>query len=67
MTIERYGRRFWALYDNHDLVCVTVYKRGAVEVARRLGAAPTVATRKATTVYKWPAATCPERQTIDTP
>ena len=36
--MERYGSRFWAIYDGDALVCVTVYKRGAVEVIRRLGA-----------------------------
>jgi hypothetical protein len=34
-TIERRGR-FWALLDNRTLVCLTVYRRGAVEVMRRL-------------------------------
>ena len=28
--------RFWAVYDGNDLVAVTVYKRGAEEVRRRL-------------------------------
>lgn len=38
MKIEKYGR-FWAVYDEKDiLVCVTVYKKGAIEVKRRLGA-----------------------------
>jgi len=38
MRIERYkGSRFWALYDEAGtLVVVTVYKRGAAEVQRRL-------------------------------
>ncbi len=37
MKIERYGRRFWAVYDEAgNLVVVTVYKRGALEVVRRL-------------------------------
>ncbi len=38
MRIERYkGSRFWALYDEAGtLVVVTVYKRGAAEVERRL-------------------------------
>ena len=39
LRIERYGNsRFWALYDGQDLVAVTVYKRGAQEVQRRLAA-----------------------------
>jgi len=56
LSIVRYGR-FWAVYDNRrgcsekqsarkqtagQLVCVTVYKKGAHEVVRRLeAAAPT--------------------------
>ncbi len=36
MTIEPYGR-FWAVYDGEDeLVCVCVYKKGALEVVDRL-------------------------------
>lgn len=36
MRIEPYGR-FWAVYDEKDeLVCITVYKKGAKEVIRRL-------------------------------
>ena len=38
MWIEKFGR-FWKLYDyDGNLVCVTVYKCGALEVAKRLGA-----------------------------
>ena len=41
LRIVRYGNsRFWALYDGEDLVVVTVYKRGAREVQRRLAAQP---------------------------
>ena len=37
MRIEPYGSRHWAVYDEEGaLVCVTVYKRGAREVVRRL-------------------------------
>ena len=41
MKIERYGRtRFWAVYDEAGiLVVVTVYKKGAQEIVRRLTAA----------------------------
>lgn len=37
-TVQKYGNsRFWAVVDAADeLVCVTVYKRGAMEVVRRL-------------------------------
>lgn len=34
MEIRKYGRN-WAVYDGDDLVCVTVYKKGAIEVVRR--------------------------------
>ncbi len=37
MNISRHGQRFWAVRDGNDrLVCVTVYKKGAQEVVRRL-------------------------------
>ena len=37
MKIEKYGSRNWAVYDNSGcLICVTVYKKGAKEVVRRL-------------------------------
>jgi hypothetical protein len=37
MRIARYGNtRYWAVYDGATLVCVCVYKRGAMEVVRRL-------------------------------
>lgn len=36
MRFEKYGRH-WAVIDDEDtLVCLTVYKKGAVEVVRRL-------------------------------
>jgi len=35
LRIERRGR-FWAVYDNEALVCMTVYLKGAKEVLRRL-------------------------------
>jgi hypothetical protein len=36
-TVERYrDSRFWALYDGDELVCVTVYKKGANAVKERL-------------------------------
>ena len=36
MRIRKYGR-FWGIYDADDtLICVTVYKKGALEVVRRL-------------------------------
>lgn len=39
MKIDKYGFRHWAVYDDSgELVCVTVYKKGALEVVRRLSA-----------------------------
>jgi hypothetical protein len=36
-AIQKYGRN-WAVIDSAGvLVCLTVYKRGATEVVRRLG------------------------------
>jgi hypothetical protein len=37
LSLQKYGR-FWAVYDQSTLVVVTVYRRGAVEVIRRLTA-----------------------------
>ena len=34
--IEPYGEKFFALYKGDELICVTVYKCGAVEVMKRL-------------------------------
>jgi hypothetical protein len=38
ITIAKHGRtRFWAVRDaDGELICICVYKRGALEVARRL-------------------------------
>lgn len=37
LTVERYARtRFWALYENRQLLCVTVYKKGANAVRDRI-------------------------------
>ena len=37
MRIEKHGR-FFAVYDDEaDLVCICVYRKGAMEVIRRLG------------------------------
>lgn len=34
---ERYGARHWAVYDeDNSLIAVTVYKKGALEVIKRL-------------------------------
>jgi hypothetical protein len=35
--IEKYqGSRFYAIYDGEELVAVTVYKKGAREIERRM-------------------------------
>lgn len=36
LKVEKWNRRHWAVFDGSELVCVTVYKKGAVEVRRRL-------------------------------
>jgi hypothetical protein len=36
MRYEKYSKRFWAVYDGDDIICVTVYLKGAKEVIRRL-------------------------------
>jgi len=40
MRVERYGHtRYWAVIDaDGSLICLCVYKRGAMEVLRRLQA-----------------------------
>jgi hypothetical protein len=38
-TLRKYGR-FWAVYDHGSLVVVTVYRKGALEVMRRLAPQP---------------------------
>jgi hypothetical protein len=35
IRIERY-RRFWAVFENGELLCVTVYRKGATAVAERI-------------------------------
>jgi hypothetical protein len=48
LRIERYGNtRHWAVYDEQELVVVTLYKRGAQEVLRRLTAQPPAAAEAA--------------------
>ena len=39
LRMDRYPySRFWAIWDDQDLVAVVVYKKGAVELLRRLQA-----------------------------
>jgi hypothetical protein len=37
LRLVRYGRKFWAVYENDALLCVTVYKKGARAVIDRIG------------------------------
>ena len=43
LLIQPYGTRYYALYEGEDLICVTVYKKGAMEVKRRLETASNLA------------------------
>jgi hypothetical protein len=43
LIIQPYGDRYYALYEGEDLICVTVYKKGALEVKRRLEIASNLA------------------------
>jgi len=36
VRVARYGSRNWAVYIGEELLCVTLYKRGAASVARKL-------------------------------
>jgi len=48
LRIARYkNTRHWALYEGAELIVVTVYRRGAREVQRRLAAQPPAATEAA--------------------
>jgi len=38
-SIEPWGEKYYALYKGNCLICVTVYKKGAVEVMKRLSEA----------------------------
>jgi hypothetical protein len=42
MRITRYGKtRYWAVYASDGaLICITVYRKGAAEVVRRLQQGP---------------------------
>ena len=35
-NVDKWNDRNFALYDGEDLVCVTVYRKGAEEVRRRM-------------------------------
>ncbi len=63
LRIERYGHtRHGAVYDGPELVVVTVYRRGALEVLRRLQAqAPRKAAAGAAAAARAPARQPPAR------
>ena len=44
--VQHYRYRFWAVYCGHELVAVTVYRKGAAEVARLLDALTLAVTHK---------------------
>ena len=47
LRYERYKRRFWAVYEDDALLCVTVYLKGALLVIERIaGVRPDRPTRK---------------------
>ena len=46
LLIQPYGNRYYALYEGEELVCVTVYKKGALEVKRRLEIASNLAQKE---------------------
>jgi hypothetical protein len=37
ISVKKYGNRTWAVYLNGELLCVTVYKKGAFAVESMLG------------------------------
>jgi hypothetical protein len=42
LHITKYrNTRYWALWEGHRLLCVTVYKKGAVAIMQRLRQRPT--------------------------
>ena len=48
LRVARYGKsRYWAVWDDQELVAVVVYKKGATELVRRLEAQPPAATEAA--------------------
>jgi hypothetical protein len=36
LRFARYGRRFWVVYEDEALLCVTVYRKGARAVIERI-------------------------------
>ncbi len=47
LRYERFKRRFWAVYEDDTLLCVTVYLKGALSVIERItGVRPAPPIRK---------------------
>ena len=56
LTVERYRKtRFWAVYEFGELLCVTVYKKGALAVKKRLEKTCAVAKADAAGTFAQPA------------
>lgn len=36
LELRKYGDRYWAVYENEELLCVCVYKKGAQALIFRL-------------------------------
>lgn len=47
LRLARYSRRFWAVYEDDQLLCVTLYKKGARAVIARIGREEDEETRRA--------------------
>lgn len=43
--VERYGRRYFCVREGAELVCVTLYRKGAEEVRRRLEKLASISTQ----------------------
>jgi hypothetical protein len=47
LRYERFKRRFWAIYEDDTILCVTVYLKGALAVIERItGVRPDPPARK---------------------
>ncbi len=45
MEIRKYGRH-WAVYEEETLICITLYKKGAEEVVKKLQEAKKIKVKK---------------------
>jgi hypothetical protein len=68
LRMERYPySRYWAVWDDQDLVAVVVYKKGAAELLRRLQAQAPPAPAAAAEPAAPTATTCPAGRRRATP